>query len=100
MATEPRTKHQPATPLPWRARVDARCWWRLGPARIITQAHGKPADRQADALYITHACNAYPGLVAALRGVELLARVNAPIYDESPAHKSIRALLAKLGEGA
>ena len=39
-------------------------------------------------------------LVEALRGVELLARVNAPIFDGSPAHKSILALLAELGEEA
>jgi hypothetical protein len=91
------TKHTPATPLPWSTHESVTI-----PSVEIGSKGGSTQtlwlNKKADAAYIVHAANKYPELVAALRAVEMLARINAAIYDGSPVHKSISALLRDIGE--
>ena len=81
---------KPATPLPYEAHTnpDKRT------AEILSKAGTVVGTVSADcAVYIVHACNAYPELVAALRG---MIASNA---EHAPAYKAVCAgLLAKLGE--
>jgi len=93
---------KPATPLPWlRAGRDAdtrgiflRSDFRK-PAAYHVLVMGAPADQ--DAAYIVHACNAYPRLVEALRG--LWSHFKHDGSDEADAlAKSARALLRSFGE--
>ena len=76
------TKHKPATALPWNVRQG----YVSGDSLIIARMErGYYEDREQDAAYIAHACNAYPQLVAALRDLReaaLLARTGAEMsYD-------------------
>lgn len=103
-AEKPGTKIRPATALPWRARVDARCWWRIGPLRIVPARHGNPADRAQDAAYAAHTANAYPKLVEVLRACIRADNLRAfergqrePEFQHSADHPA-RALLRDLGE--
>ena len=92
------TNHKPATALPWKYQAEGRAQFGiLGSARLPAP-HPTAQNNQTDAAYVAHAANAYPRLVEALRGVELIARVNAPLTDGSSMHKSICALLHDLGE--
>ncbi len=88
-------KHQPATPLPWRVSSDAKL-------RILGALHtgSRTIREQAgtgqcvnDAIYIAHAANAYPKLVAALN----LAYSR---LDDKAAREEIGALLNGLGEAS
>ena len=93
---------QPATPLPW--QVDAggdgeiEIW--APPYRrtlaLVGDGLRATSDDTTNAAYIAHACNAYPQLVAALRGMAHLAELVPG--DETPVHRDARTLLAKLGE--
>jgi hypothetical protein len=79
---------QPGTPLPWYANgfnIKSGLATGRGNRIIIVTAKdlglfGTAAERDANAAYIVTACNAYPGLVAALEAVtdsleaELLAK--------------------------
>ena len=61
-------------------------------------AAGNQANAKAQAIEIDRLRAVNAELRAALKGVELLARVNAPIYSGSPAHTGILALLREIGE--
>ena len=116
------TNHKPATELPWYATgwhqeqnsaapsgfrkqitssyagADGHLIAGLGGVPYVAEIRAKGSAHYHNAAYIVHAANAYPRLVEALRGVELIARVNAPLTDGSSMHKSICALLRELGE--
>lgn len=110
----------PATPLPWHlggagtihdkvARFDEH-GARHGdtPNRIlkVEYPYGDDAGKEANALYVWTACNAFPGLVSALRIAEaemtLLLPYLGGIYKDSitKARDNIRAELDKLKQGA
>lgn len=58
------TKHKPATPLPWKyGELSQNIIGQRG--QLIAECVEADFD---DAAYISHAANAYPKLVAALRG--------------------------------
>lgn len=101
-------KHQPATPLLWTTLEDGRARVKLV---HVETTHDNAAGaglpvcsinraRIGDAEYLTHAANAYPKLVEALRkivnGFDRSERGNSPlaglIADDA------RALLRELGE--
>lgn len=105
--------HQPATPLPWRAQN----WNCHAPTTVLvddashatgkqviaeTAGFGRMSESAAvDAAYLTHAANAYPRLVAALK--LLRARLSVPATpeghgDDVEALAITTKLLADLGE--
>lgn len=80
------TKHQPATPLPWKSVSGC-----LNPDFSMTL---DPSVHTADTAYIAHAANAYPRLVEAVRGLLAKDGWGVRTAGEQPA----RALLRELGE--
>ena len=102
---------KPATPLPWNWMSNDT----EGRAGILVVQPDGTFDEVAqnatreDAAYIVAACNAYPELVAALKVMEamqgwLAERCSATdklIHERATQEgDKLRALLAKLGEGA
>ena len=106
------TTSKPATPLPWHVNaVDSKRgrvtgdetsagWDKLflnGNNNTIASVY-----LPADARFATHACNAYPELVAALRvamdSLDDAARAPKVQHDRGAEAVEIAALLAKLGE--
>ncbi len=81
---------KPATPLPWDV-IKLRKFYAMFNLRTATQLGKLPSGQ--DAAYIAHACNAYPRLVEALRGMD----PSAPLGNELTWEKA-RALLRELGE--
>jgi len=99
--------HKPATPLPWAMRQQYLC--RAMSDGSIPVASSTPISfgsvnvRDLDAAYIVAACNAYPRLVAALRGVmtEFVGDRGAHNLlgcDAGVVADYARALLRELGE--
>ena len=105
---------KPATPLPWHVGIKQaeqivydKTGWAVANATVY-HGHSDAADAKANAQYLTHAANAYPELVAALRMYQAAFETVHPITGEvfceflpsiTPVVKDTRALLAKLGEG-
>lgn len=119
-------KHQPATPLPWERGpwIESQghavyCNVANGPKRIASiSVHGKfrdsgnhvsrrredgsyvgtlsKADCDRDAEYLTHAANAYPKLVEALRNAVKLRHL--PPQRENALDNADALLLRELGE--
>ena len=105
---------KPATPLPGKI-VSERANEGMG-APVESEVRGENRQvavrlgrlyndsQKEDAAYIVAACNAYPELVAALRGlmVEFVGDRNAEncLGGAGVAADQARAILAKLGEGA
>ena len=88
---------KPATPLPyWVARNDLHWVIGSGDKEIATHLF------KEDALYLKHAANAYPELIAALR--EYMAaqeRLDGrTALEEARGRAALRELLAKLGAAA
>jgi len=92
---------KPSTPLPWRFALDS-----YGVQRIWGVSHGETCDiastegdgsipyaeREQNAHYIVHACNAYPRLIEALKAIE-------DHHNEDDSWRGIaRALLKELEE--
>ena len=101
---------KPATPLPWEMTRDSyavmRIWGADGYDVACTKGDGSIPikGRYDNAAYIVHACNAYPELVAALRGLNV---VYGPLASSMKIGSERRllwerafAILAKLGESA
>jgi hypothetical protein len=96
------TKHQPATPLPWQSLEDGRSHVKLVHVETTsdnTAGAGLPVcsinrARIGDAEYLTHAANAYPKLVEALRDTleDRSQHLNRDQVD------AILSLLRELGE--
>ena len=84
--------HTPATPLPWRSEHERAL------LRFFNQGNTNENARQ-NAAYLTHAANAYPRLVAALRAVSV-AEVNGPMIHVTAQTEAAQALLRELGEEA
>lgn len=98
------TKHQPATPLPWRVSNSRDGGFRVvqtvAPVAQITKI-----GNEANAAYIAHAANAYPQLVAALRAA---LQMYAPFQEQDDSEQgndhganflnASNALLRSLGE--
>jgi hypothetical protein len=93
------TKHTPATPLPWTTLEDGRSHIKLVHVETTaenTAGSGLPvtsinAKRAADAEYLTHAANAYPLLVGALRTLTALCD-NVPIFQLDDGKASVKAV--------
>jgi hypothetical protein len=107
------TKHTPATPLPWHVNASkkgriigdetAEGW----DALFINGANNTVAKvfRSGDARSLTHAANAYPKLVEALRTVApIIERFAAEADPQNSVldqrRDELRALLRELGEDA
>lgn len=108
-------KHKPATPLPWKLRKDHESTDLLGADGdcVNSAAKGSFGDDYKrvvrDMNYERHAANAYPKLVAALRGeyaepFEQWAQERFEsgfVYTHEVYHAEMRhALLSELGEDA
>ena len=89
-ATPPQIK--PATPLPWTVDPEGEVAVSIEASNgaIVCEVRGASNDPAALAAYIAHACNNYPKLVEALRG--LVHGEASGNYDRAI------ALLSELGE--
>lgn len=96
------TKHQPATPLPW--TQPNRTSMKLHPVDGGGRHGFVVATQKQDAAYITHAANAYPKLVEALRDAilrhqDMKHRLGGEIASSFERANDARiALLRELGE--
>lgn len=93
-------KHKPETPLPWAADVNNPNWNgdidSHGTAvRSVSVARAK---RDQDTAYITHAANAYPKLVEALKRAQQREYNSFEPDNQSNVYKEHAALLTELGE--
>ena len=101
---------KPATPLPWSQQGDHVVSYGhrlVGAIADSTQSVYKPlrigSDHwdagMTDAAYIVHACNAYPRLVEALRGIfDADTRADMSLRQKQDARKAAGELLRELGE--
>jgi len=103
------SKHSPATPLPWIALgVNLRLaiygeQSQHMVASVRDDRDNATASDIQDADYLTHAANAYPQLVSALRsGIDSLGQFVklGRIPENNQGLRDMRALLRSLGEDA
>ena len=94
------TKHKPATPLPWKYNKAVTIHAVSGARRVVCKETHEEA--QYDLPYLTHAANAYPRLVEALRDADQLWALDESERELTGFDKSWndkrRALLRELGE--
>ena len=102
------TTIKPATPLPWRLSKSGYSVkaYIEGETKIVATVQLGPAAKATDvntfvqdADYLSHACNAYPQLVAALKKVATDAEygsVRDGLFKDI--HSDVTALLSELGE--
>ena len=99
-----KTKHTPATPLPWEALGDmVHCGDdhpRIIAASFDRSAASKRGDEQ-NAAYAAHACNEYPKLVEdRAKLVEALREVRREMVGKQFIVGPINRLLREIGEDA
>lgn len=87
------TFHLPATPLPWRESPDGVV---SGRQNEMTVAKG--VRFLDDRAYIVHSAKAYPSLVAKLKRLENVARLQGADVDPGSAVADAVELLRELGE--
>ena len=80
---------KPATPLPWKSMAFT---WILG-EKADVNVYPEGIEYVEDKRYIVHACNAYPHLIAALKGC-----TNPNNTERLVSCVDARALLRELGE--
>lgn len=93
----------PATPLPFKVAVvrnePSKMYALIAAADESYPVRTDGPDASADAAYVVHAANAYPKLVAALKGTQrLLLTIQDRNNRADAIHDEIERLLLELGE--